>query len=134
MIKLKIALSAALFGLTSLAGNAADMTREQRMDEAYQNYRSGSTATSDQRSGASRDAARPGYRTARDGNVGPVERAERATVRGTKRVGNAMERGVRRAGNAISRGADKASGTLRRTGERMGGSSAAAEQANPAKP
>jgi len=125
MNKLKIAVAVALLGIgpATLTATAAESTREQRMEEALQSYRSGSP-----RDGGSAqvDAGQ------RDSGAGPVARTGASINRGATKAVNSIESGVRRAGNAVARGADKATGAIRRTGERMGGSSTAVNPNNPA--
>ncbi|GHD03035.1 hypothetical protein GCM10007320_62760 [Pseudorhodoferax aquiterrae] len=98
----------ALAGLLP-AAQAQDTTREQRMDQALQNYRNANGATS------SADTQTPAYRSAdpRNPQPGPAARAEQNIKEGAHNAGNAIKRGAHRTGEAIKHGAQ-------RTGEAVG--------------
>ena len=97
---IKLALTASLAAL-SLAAAAADpsatTTREQRMDDALQNYR----------------AAHPGAAQA------PAAKSEAGVKGGIQRTGAAIERGAERAGNAVRRGLEKTGEAAHRVGDKI---------------
>ena len=112
---LKALTAAALVALSGMAVAAPEAStvasREQRMDEALQNYRNapGNTGSAGRMagsptmgngssSGMNSGSAAP----AKDGG-GPVARAEAATKRGFHRAGDAMKRGAHKAGDAVHR-------------------------------
>lgn len=72
--------------------------REQRMDDALQNYR-----------GAAAKNPQPG----------PMARAEESAKRGAHRAGEAIKHGAERTGQAIGTGAEKAGNAIRRGGEKL---------------
>jgi hypothetical protein len=88
-------------------------TRDERMDAALANYRSG-------QSGASADNTSADCARTSDG--GTFARAEASMKRGACKTGHAIERGVKKTGNAIGKAGRKTGDALRRTGEKMGGS------------
>lgn len=90
---LRITLGALLVAV-STAG-MAEMTRQERMDEALQNYRN-------QGSEPSR-----------------MERAENSVERGAKKTGNAVERGAKKTGQAVGRGVEKTGDAIERGGEKL---------------
>ena len=94
----KLILAAALVGLSSAA--MADTDRDQRMNEALENYRSGETA-------------------AKNPQPGPFARAEEATKRGVRKAGDAIKTTAKRTGQGIATGAEKTGDALRRTGEKI---------------
>jgi hypothetical protein len=105
MNRIKLSVIAALVGLSSVA-MAAESTRQERMDAAYQNYRGNSTDS-----------------TSTDSSKGRFARAEDSMKRGAHKTGNAIENGARKVGHAVGNGARKAKNAIKRTGEKMGGSS-----------
>lgn len=90
-------------------------TREQRMDAALADYRSGQP-------GANADNASASTNCAQASTGGTFARAEASMKRGACKTGRAIERGVEKTGNAIGTAGRKTSNALRRTGEKMGGS------------
>jgi len=98
MNKAKLILAAAIVGLSSAA--MADTAREERMNEALENYRSSETA-------------------AKNPAPGPFARAENATKRGLHKAGDAIETTAKRTGEGVAAGAHKAGNALRRTGEKI---------------
>ncbi len=88
-------------------------SREQRMDAALADYRSGQTSSSADNTSA--DCAQPS-------TGGRFARAESSFKRGACKTGHALERGVEKTGHAIGKAGRKTSNALRRTGEKMGGS------------
>lgn len=104
-------IAAATIALAGLlpAAQAQDTTREQRMEQALQNYRNANGTA------ASRDAQPPAYRAAdpRNPQPGPAARAEQNIKEGAHNAGNAIKRGAHRTGEAIKHGAQ-------RTGEAVG--------------
>lgn len=104
-------IAAATIALAGLlpAAQAQDTTREQRMDQALQNYRNANGTA------ANRDAQPPAYRSAdpRNPQPGPAARAEQNIKEGAHNAGNAIKRGAHRTGEAIKHGAQ-------RTGEAVG--------------
>lgn len=99
MNRIKLTLLAALVGAGTLA-MAADPQpdREQRMNDALQNYRS----TAD-----------------RNPSPGPFARAEESTKRGVKKAGSAVKRGAKKAGHAVGTGVEKTGAAIRRGGEKV---------------
>lgn len=103
-----------LAGVLALAGmlhsaHAYDGTREQRMDDALQNYRDAAT---------------------KNPQPGPVARAEESAKRGAhkaadavqhgaQRTGEAIKYGAQRTGQAIGTGAEKTGDAIRRGGEKL---------------
>lgn len=80
--------------------------REQRMDEALQNYRH----------------AQPTQVTPadpRNPQPGPAARAEDSIKRGAHNAGQSIKHGAQKAGNAISNGVEKSGDAVRRTGEKI---------------
>lgn len=94
----KLILAAALVGLSSTA--MADTDRDQRMNDALENYRSSETA-------------------AKNPAPGPFARAENATKRGLRKAGDAIETTAKRTGEGVAAGAHKAGNAMRRTGEKI---------------
>ena len=86
---------------TALAAGSAAMAqdntapREQRMDEALQNYRNAQPMQA-----APADPRNP--------HPGPAARAEEATKRGARNAGHAVKHGAQRTGAAIKHGAERA--------------------------
>jgi len=79
-----VALVSACMG-SMAAEMATQTTREQRMDDALQGYRS----------------------THPDKNAGPVARTEESIKHGARRAGHEIKHGAERAGHAIGRVGDK---------------------------
>lgn len=100
MNQAKLILVAALVGLSSAAMADVTAERDQRMNDALENYRSGETA-------------------AKNPAPGPFARAEEATKRGVRKAGKAIKTTAKRTGEGISNGAEKAGNALRRTGEKI---------------
>lgn len=101
MKPIKVVLIAALIGASGAAmavDSRSEADREQRMNEALQNYRSGA----DNRS-----------------SPGTVARAEESTKRGVHKAGASVKRGAKRVGHAVETGAHKTRHALRRTGEKI---------------
>jgi hypothetical protein len=73
-------------GLASAQNYENTPSREQRMDEAMQNYRSAAS---------------------KNPQPGPAARAEESMKRGAHRAGHAVQRGAHRTGDAIKHGAKK---------------------------
>ncbi|MEO8807340.1 MAG: hypothetical protein ABI433_14770 [Burkholderiaceae bacterium] len=96
----KLILAAALVGLSSAAMADLNSDREQRMNDALENYRSS-------------DAS------AKNPSPGPVARAENATKRGLRKAGDAIETTAKRTGEGVAAGAHKAGNAMRRTGEKI---------------
>lgn len=94
----KLILAAALVGLSSVA--MADTDREQRMNDALENYRSSGSA-------------------AKNPSPGPFARAEESTKRGARKAGHAAKHGAQRVGDGIATGVQKTGDALRRTGEKI---------------
>jgi hypothetical protein len=85
----------ALLVAVSTAG-MAEMTRQERMDEALQNYRTNGNEPS------------------------RMDRAENSVERGAKKTGNAVERGAKKTGNAVEHGAKKTGQAVGRGVEKTG--------------
>lgn len=98
MNKAKLILVAALVGVSSVA--MADTTREERMNDALENYRNGNTA-------------------AKNPEPGPFARAEEATKRGVRKAGEAIKTTAKRTGEGVKNGAERTGDALRRTGEKI---------------
>lgn len=98
MHQAKLILAAALVGLSSVA--MADTDREQRMNDALENYRSSGSA-------------------AKNPSPGPFARAEESTKRGARKAGHAAKHGAQRVGDGIATGVQKTGDALRRTGEKI---------------
>lgn len=87
-------------GSLACAVHAQDTApRQQRMDEALQNYR---------------DSVN------KNPQPGPAARAEEATKRGVNRAGNAVRDGAERTGNAVKHGAQRAGNAIKRGAEKTG--------------
>lgn len=116
MNKLKLISLAVLLasGAFTLQATAAETSREQRMEQARQDYQK-----KQMRSGSSQ---RMSSQAPADSGAGPVARAEAKVKRGAKRTGAAIQRGASKTGAAVSRAGTKTKNAIRRTGERMGGS------------
>jgi hypothetical protein len=99
----RICMSLLAAGLSAAALAATpDEARRQRMDEAYQDYRSGGT---------------------RADTPGPAERAENSIKRGMHRAGNAIRHGAHKTGEAIGKGVRKTGDAMHRAGEKVEGKS-----------
>ncbi len=107
--QLKAATAVALVAISGMAMAAPDhstvASRDQRMDEALQNYRSahGTSGVGTVNTGS--DTAAVG--TTDNRGTGRFARAEEATKRGLHRAGNAIERGAQKTGDAITRVGEK---------------------------
>ena len=112
-------IAGAMLAMSSTFAMAAEpdsTTRDERMDEALENYRAGhptGTATAADASASNCNEYASG---------GAFARAEAAVKRGACKTGNALERGVKKTGHAIDKAGRKTGNALRRTGEKMGGS------------
>ena len=107
---------ALLAGVSTLAAAADQLgttTREQRMDAALSDYRTGQSNPSASNESADCTQASSG---------GTFARAEAAAKRGACKTGHAIERGVKKTGHAVGKAGRKTGDALRRTGEKMGGS------------
>ena len=98
MKQLKPTLTAAILGLacggTALAAHPdADAARQQRMDQAYEDYR--------------------------NPHPGPAARTESAIKRGAHRAGEAIEHGARKAAHAVGKGVRKTGEAVRHGGEKL---------------
>ncbi len=100
MNKTKLILAAALVGLSSaaMADTAAD--RDQRMNQALENYRSSDSA-------------------AKNPAPGRFARAEEATKRGVRKAGTAVKTTAKRTGEGIASGVERTGNALRRTGDKI---------------
>src|SRR5712671_4784019 len=95
--KLAIGVLLTMSSLACLADQYADTTREQRMDEALERYRSSHPDPSD--------------------SAG--SRSESGFKRGVHRTGAAIERGAERAGNAVKHGLEKTGQAAHRVGDKI---------------
>lgn len=95
------------------ADNPGATTREQRMEAALADYRSGQPSAS---------AGTESADCAQASGGGTFSRAEASVKRGACKTGHALERGVKKTGNAIGNAGRKTGDALRRTGEKLGGS------------
>jgi Ni/Co efflux regulator RcnB len=98
----KFLLSAALVAASAaaMADTATTNTsRDDRMNEALQNYRSGDTTANSSASTSRGD--------------------KNAFERGVDKTGNAIKRGAHKTGNAIKSGAHKTGDAIERTGEKI---------------
>lgn len=121
MNTIKYIVGTALVALTGVAFAAqAETTREERMDAAYQNYRSANPdrSASDGERTMDRHGDRHGHKAHRRDH-----REDGAVRRGAHRAGDAIQRGAHKTGDAVRRGAHKAGhavGTgVRKTGEAL---------------
>jgi hypothetical protein len=99
MNRIRLSWLVAMMGACSVAA-AAEPTadRDQRMNEALQNYRSAAD---------------------RNPSPGPVARAEESTKRGVKNAGAAIKRGAKKAGHAVGTGVEKTGAAIHRGGEKI---------------
>jgi hypothetical protein len=96
--KLSIGLVLTMSSLVCFAANQyADTTREQRMDEALQRYRSSHPDPS-------QSAGTP---------------SESGFKRGVRKTGAAIERGAEKAGNAVKHGLEKTGQAAHRVGDKI---------------
>lgn len=96
----RICMSLLAAGLSAAALAATpDEARQQRMDEAYQTYRSSADTRAD--------------------NPGPAERAENSIKRGMHRAGKAIRHGAHKTGEAIGKGVRKTGDAMHRAGEKV---------------
>lgn len=100
MNKAKLIVVAALVGLSSAAMADVDASRDQRMNDALENYRNSGAA-------------------AKNPEPGPFARAEEATKRGVRKAGEAVRTTAKRTGAGVKNGAQKTGDALRRTGEKI---------------
>jgi len=99
----RICMSLLAAGLSASAIAATpEEARQQRMDDAYQEYRNNAAGT-------------------RADNPGPAERAENSLKRGLHRTGKAIRHGAHKTGEAIGKGVRKTGDALRRAGEKVEG-------------
>jgi hypothetical protein len=82
------------------AGAAADTDREQRMNAALENYRSGDTAE-------------------KNTSPGRFARAEESTKKGVRKAGSAIKHGASKAAHAVGTGVEKTGDAIRRGGEKI---------------
>lgn len=109
MNRTKLILAAALVGLSSAAmavDPQADSARDQRMNEALENYRSNAD---------------------KNPEPGPFARAEESTKRGISKAANAVKHGAKKAGHAVGTGVEKTGEALRNAGEKIQGSTQPAQ-------
>lgn len=107
--QLKAATAVALIGISGMAMAAPEpstvASREQRMDEALQNYRSAhGTSTS---MNSTNGTAYGSSASSENRGTGRFARAEDATKRGLHRAGNAIKRGAHKTGEAITHAGEK---------------------------
>lgn len=107
--QLKAATAVALIGISGMAMAAPDPStvpsRDQRMDEALQNYRSANGTSTSINSNSGTSGASYGSNDTR--GSGRFARAEEATKRGLHRAGDAIKRGAHKTGEAISHAGEK---------------------------
>ena len=105
------------------ADQPGQTSRQERMDEALENYRAahGNGSASDTMNTSSNDSSASNCNDYSNG--GTFARAESAMKRGACKTGRALERGVKKTGHAIGTAGRKTGDAIRRTGEKMGGSS-----------
>lgn len=103
----KIALGSLVIAASAASGMAVaqttdttDSARQQRMDNALDNYRSG-------RTGAARD-------TTDTRGMGPAARTEESIKRGARKTGHAIKSGAEKAGHAVAQGARKTGDAIKR--------------------
>lgn len=101
-VRICMSLIAAGLSAATLAATPEE-SRQQRMDEAYQDYRSS-----------------PGTRA---DSPGPAERAENSMKRGMHRAGKAIRHGADKTGEAIGKGVRKTGDAMHRAGEKVEGKS-----------
>ncbi|HEY9067356.1 MAG TPA: hypothetical protein VIO33_20405 [Burkholderiaceae bacterium] len=99
----------------AVADQPGSTTRQERMDQALANYRSGqpsgNVTVNDESANCTQTSS-----------GGTFARAEASIKRGACKTGHAIERGVRKTGHAIGKAGRKTGDALRRAGEKMGGS------------
>jgi hypothetical protein len=115
MNALKTTLLVALVGASSLAfadAPVTDTTRDQRMDQALQDYRNHPASTGTSRSSrADRNTSGEGPAArAEDKIKNGAERTGHAIGNGARATGHAIGNAGRATGHAIHRGADKVTG------------------------
>jgi hypothetical protein len=81
-----------------------DTTRQERMDQALNDYR-------DAHPSSSTSMSNP--------NPGPAERGENAIKRGVHKTGNAIERGAKAVGHAVGTGLSKTGEALHNGGTKL---------------
>jgi len=97
---LRICMSLLAAGLSvSAIAATPDEARQQRMDDAYQDYRNSAGTRAD--------------------NPGPAERTENSLKRGLHRTGKAIRHGAHKTGEAIGKGVRKTGDALHRAGEKV---------------
>jgi hypothetical protein len=97
MNRFRLTLTAAILGIASTAALAADpaaeTTRRERMDQAYEDYR--------------------------NPQPGPAARAENSMKRGAHRAGHAIRHGAEKVGHAVGKGVRKTGEAIGRGGEKL---------------
>lgn len=104
-------IAATAIALTGLlpAAQAQDTTREQRMEEALQNYRS-----TDPRN------PQPGPAARAEQNIKQgAHNAGAAVKRGAQRTGEVIKHGAQRTGEAVGNGMERSGDAIRRGGEKL---------------
>jgi hypothetical protein len=136
MIRTKLTLLAALIGASSAvlaADPQTDAARQQRMDDALQNYRSGTPSADSKspattKSSASKSSSSKSKSSASSSSGSTFQRAENSVKSGARKTGDAVERagnatgeaverGIESTGNTVSKGMNKGFDAIRRTGE-----------------
>ena len=110
----------AMSSTLAMAEQPGSTTRDERMDAALANYRSGHPTGKATAADATADASASDCDQYSSG--GTLSRAGAAVKRGACKTGHALERGVKKTGHAIDKAGRKTGNALRRTGEKMGGS------------
>ena len=97
MNRFRLTLTAAILGIASTAAlgadPAAETTRRERMDQAYEDYR--------------------------NPQPGPAARAENSMKRGAHRAGHAIRHGAEKVGHAVGKGVRKTGEAIGRGGEKL---------------
>jgi hypothetical protein len=108
MNQVKLILAAALVGVSSAAMAAVDTDRDQRMNDALEDYRSSGSA-------------------AQNPSPGPFARAEESTKKGVRKAGTAIKHGAQKVGHAVGTGVKKTGDAIGRTGDKIQGSTTPAQ-------
>lgn len=115
MDRIKLTLVAALLGVAAGTALAAEpesnTTRQQRMDDALQNYRSNQPSQPGRFERAENAVKRDAHKTGA------------AIKRGAHKTGEAIEHGAQKVGHAVGKGVDKTGAAIKRGGEKLEGAS-----------
>lgn len=116
MTRVKLSLLAALIGASTAvlaADPQSDAARQQRMDDALQNYRGGTHANSTQPTSSAGGTFERAENSVKHG----AHKTGAAIEHGTTKAGAAIDSGVDKTGNVVSKGMNKGFDAIRHTGE-----------------